>query len=435
MRRYSFGVDRATVSDAASYHAYLDRSHSIPAGFSLFRTSCRFVPEERPDQDPTSMNIAMIHNDGPRSDVAGVTTGNRFPGAPVVLARRRLESGGFRSVLVNNRIANVATRNGVEDAIAVARAAADAFGVDHDRVLPASTGVIGWRLPVDAMIGAVAALPDHRCSPREFAEAIMTTDRYPKVESRTVGEATILGFAKGAGMIEPAMATMLAFIVTDAVIPEEVSRPILRRSVERSFNRISVDGDESTSDMVLLIANGASKRTVDPDQFESSLDHLCGVLAREIVRNGEGTSHIIEATVRGVPTTAIADRLARAVVNSPLVKTAIYGNDPNIGRIVGALGSELARLDDDRVATDRLRIAIGERTVYAEGAFRLDGALESALSAYLKDASFDETATGYPLYRDPVTIEVDFACGEADATVIGSDLSHQYIVENADYRT
>lgn len=384
------------------------------------------------------MNLAMIHNTGPETVVAGVTTGNRFPGAPVIITRERLATAGFRSIIVNNKIANVAIPGGIEEALRVTSAAAEAFGLADEEVVPSSTGIIGWSLPTDEMVREVATLPEKRCSPREFAEAIMTTDRYPKLAVRDLGGARLLGVAKGAGMIEPNMATMLSFLITDARIEKNVLQRVLGRVVDRTFNRISVDGDESTSDTVLIIANGASGVEVDESLLEGALLELCGELALEIVRNGEGTAHVIEVAVAGVSSEQSADRIARAVVNSPLVKTAINGNDPNLGRIIAAIGSELSAIPQDRrPQTADLTIAIDGKPVYAAGAFRLDAEIEERLAARLLELQIDPTVEGYPQESDSVRIEIDFG-NEAAAepvTVIGSDLSHQYIVENAEYRT
>ncbi len=406
--------------------------------YDLFRTTLSFTPVERPDGNAQEMNLAFLLNRGPEASVAGVTTKNRFPGAPVILTRRRLDIGGFRAILVNNRIANVAVPSGLDDARTVAAAAASAFSLAPETVLPSSTGIIGWRLPVAEMVASVESLPASPCSPREFAEAIMTTDRYPKIAVREIGDATVLGIAKGAGMIQPNMATMLAYIVTDARVEQQQLRQILSRVVTRTFNRISVDGDESTSDSVLAIANGASGASPAEDVLENAIAEVCSELALEIVRNGEGTAHVIETTVRGVSDESLADRIARAVVNSPLVKTAINGNDPNIGRVLAAVGAELARAEDRRRPRESdLTIAIDSIPVFSDGGFRLSEAIERTLTARLVELEFDATVSGYPQIREPVRIEIDFA-GDTVATpitVIGSDLSHQYIVENAEYRS
>jgi len=432
MRRYSLAVD------AASYRSLLDRIARTPEGFSFYRSSFEFSPVERPTGKPLTMNLSMILNAGPESAVAGVTTGNRFPGAPVLIAREMLAGSGFRGILINNRIANVAVPGGVERARRVASAAAAAFGLDSDQVLPSSTGIIGWAIPDDRMVEEVASLPGRSCSPRELAEAIMTTDRYPKLAVREAGGATILGVAKGAGMIEPHMATMLVFLMTDARVESSVLQRVISRVAERTFNRISVDGDESTSDTVLIIANGASDVEVTEAQLEEALTGLCGDLAREIVRNGEGTAHLLEVTVSGITDEAIADRLGRAVINSPLVKTAINGNDPNLGRIIAALGSELSAMDASRRPdTERLVIEIDGTRVYSDGAFRLDAAIEDQLSRRLRELEMNPTVVGYPQEVDPVRIRLDFdrSASSAGVMLYGSDLSHQYIVENAEYRT
>lgn len=424
-----------------------------PLGFHTFATSLAFTPLERPNAGQATMNVSAIVSEYDAVAALRSTT-NRFPGAPVLIARERVGRVPLRGVVVNTKVANVATETADGDARAVSAAAARAFGLDDTALLPVSTGVIGWRLPVAEMTAAVATLPGHACAPLAFARAIMTTDRYPKSVSATVGRGgpSVIGFAKGAGMIEPRMATMLAFLCTDASVEPAVLDRVLGRVVDRTFNRISVDGDQSTSDMVLAFANGASGTTVQEADLERAFAAVCERLALEIVHNGEGTRHVIEVTVHGLADSALADRIAHHIVNSPLVKTAVHGEDPNIGRILAATGDACSREDEAPVgaALDHLAIRIAGRTVYRDRAFRLDAEAEQELSIRMASARIDpgaagggdavpsaDTGFGGAASVVPVTIELDFGLdpGATSARVWGSDLSCDYVHENADYRT
>ncbi|MFW5694169.1 MAG: bifunctional ornithine acetyltransferase/N-acetylglutamate synthase [Alkalispirochaeta sp.] len=460
---------------AAEYRSYLAREAPVPRGFHFFTSSLSFVPPERPDAGEAVMKIAVIESD-PGAVSVGVTTRNRFCGAPVVLARERLPAGVIRAVVINNKVANVATAGGLTDARAVAAALAGARRLPEEQTLSVSTGVIGWSLPTARMVAAVREISSQPCGPVDVAEAIMTTDRYPKMAWARVRGTTCLGIAKGAGMIEPNLATMLGFIMCDARVQRDVLDRVFRRVVERTFNTISVDGDQSTSDMVLCTANGAAETELSEEELEMLLEPVCRSLSREIVRNGEGTAHVIEVHVRGVPERTLARKIATHVVNSPLVKTAIYGNDPNVGRILAAVGDALDTWDPEHVVDwQSLTVTIADREVFRAGAFRLDGAVERELSDVLKGAAMDPALSGYPQDAPAVPIIVDFsggvrgtAAGHAgtrangrvhesnpayvpahDSTavsgdipadveeivVVGSDLSYEYIRENADYRT
>ncbi|HKK47700.1 MAG TPA: bifunctional ornithine acetyltransferase/N-acetylglutamate synthase, partial [Alkalispirochaeta sp.] len=329
-----------SFDSAAEYRSYLAREAPVPRGFYFFTTSLVFVPPERPDAGEASMNVAVIESD-PGAVTVGVTTRNRFCGAPVVLARERLPGGAVRAVVINNKVANVASPSGLTDARAVAAALARERQLPEEETLSVSTGVIGWSLPTEQMVAAVQGISSVPCGPVDVAEAIMTTDRYPKVAWERRRGATCLGVAKGAGMIEPNLATMLGFVMCDAHVERDVLDRVFRRVVARTFNTISVDGDQSTSDMVLCTANGASGAELSEEDLEELLLPVCRSLAREIVRNGEGTAHMMEVRVRGVGDHQLARRIGTHVVNSPLVKTAVYGNDPNVGRILAAVGDAL----------------------------------------------------------------------------------------------
>lgn len=424
--------------DPDQYIAHLNTA-CLPKGFSLYRDRISFLPRERPGAGPYGMNISALISEEEETIGAAVATGNRYPGAPVTLLRERALPGPLRGVVVNNKVANVGAPQGLEHARALADALAAHFSLPQGQTLSISTGVIGWELPVGEIQESIAHLSAHRCSPREWAEGIMTTDRYPKAVWSGVGDtgATMLGFVKGAGMIEPNMATMLGFFVTDLAVAPQVLHEVLRRVVDRSFNAISVDGDQSTSDMVVAMANGVSGGSCSALELERVWQPLADQLALEVVRNGEGTAHVIEVTVRGLANTSLARHIGRQVVNSPLVKTAVYGNDPNIGRILGAVGSALNHYDGSRtVVEDDLSIAIAGTVVYRDRAFVIDASTEEHLSAAMKAAAMDPVLRGMPQVHGTVPIVLDFGVPDAEEIrILGSDLSYEYVRENADYRT
>jgi glutamate N-acetyltransferase/amino-acid N-acetyltransferase len=226
---------------------------------------------------------------------------------------------------------------------------------------------------------------------------------------------------------------MLVFLLTDLKVSREELRAALPVAVAPSFNSISVDGDMSTSDTVLLVSSGQGP-SVEADAFRSALAEVCGLLAQDVVRNGEGTSHVMEVSVRGAPSHELARRVGKAVVNSPLVKTAIYGNDPNVGRLLSAVGDELGSRN---AGTDprTLTIRIADDTVYRDGAFTISRETEIHLSDYLKSVALNPRLNGYPQHQRVVDISIDLGAGDGTATIWGADLSDQYVHENADYRT
>jgi len=423
----------ASFSSAENYLQVLNGRSRLPEGFSTAVTSFDFTSVER--RQRLSMNMALILLDKPSSRFAGLFTRNRFCGAPILIGRRRIEQENLRGVLINNRIANVGARGGVEDAQTLCDALGELIGEPGNRIVPASTGIIGWKIPVEGM---KRALPDlvaglRRESALPLAQAIMTTDSYPKLHREEIGGGCILGVAKGAGMIEPDMGTMLAFILTDLKMEREQLREALQSSVEKSFNRISVDGDQSTSDMALLFSS-ARKPGVGEGRFREALDKVCLRLAEEVVRNGEGVGHVIRVCVQGAPSRDLAAGAGKAVVNSPLVKTAVFGNDPNVGRIVSALG-DFAYSVRFPIDLRRLRLSMGGVEIFADGSFCLDAGQEERLNRYLTECALDPAAKGFPAHDRLVVIDIDLGAGEELAEVLGADLSYQYVKENADYRS
>jgi glutamate N-acetyltransferase/amino-acid N-acetyltransferase len=344
-------------------------------------------------------------------------TRNRFPGAPVIIGKKHIADGFAQALVINSKNANVAMgEEGIFNAIETCRITASELGIDPYDVLPFSTGVIGRPLPMDKIRAGLRGIRGELKSNNLAlaAEAIMTTDAYPKYVSRRVGSAVIAGIAKGAGMIEPNMATMLVYLMTDAELPAAALRPMLRRVVDRTFNCMSIDSDTSTSDTVVLMANGLAG-SVNPRQFEAGLYAVCEHLTREIARNGEGATKLIIVDVTGAASSAQARRVAKSVVNSPLVKTAIYGADPNWGRVIMAVGKSF----DKNIEPARVAIGFGDRKVFELGV-PVNCDLEE-LRAYLR--------------HPEVLITVALGIGDAAARVWGCDLTEGYIKENAYYTT
>lgn len=431
-------------SDRAAHRAWLDGQSALPAGFRVGTAQFGFTPREAPK--PARMTLTLIALDQPSPDFAAVFTRNAFPGAPVIVGRRRLAEPHLGAILVNNKVSNVCAAGGVEAAEQICAAAAGLLGLAPTDVLPCSTGVIGWGLPVEAMLAAlpatIAALAPGSILPA--AEGIVTTDLYPKIRRAAVGAGSIVGIAKGAGMIEPNLATMLVYLLTDVAVPRDALRAMLARVVDRSFNTISVDSDTSTSDTVALISSG---RVPTPDlaAFEAALLTVCADLAEDVVRNGEGVRHVIRVSVVRAPDRAVASALGKAVVNAPLFKCAVAGNDPNVGRLVQAVG-KYAGAQALGIDLSRLSMTLGGIRIFADGVFQLTPDKEQALVAHLRSAELYASAPprdgvftapiDYPPHERCVEIELDLGHPNgAAATVLGGDLTHEYISENADYRS
>jgi glutamate N-acetyltransferase/amino-acid N-acetyltransferase len=306
-------------------------------------------------------DLALIVSDTPAS-AAAVFTRNRVVAGPVVVARRHLKSsrGRMQAILVNAGNANCATRTAEDVAVETSRAVADILGIPVPRVLPASTGVIGVELD-SALILRVLPKLKHDLAPERFqavAEAILTTDTRAKTAFAEVKGVRIAGMTKGSGMIQPRMATTLGFITTDAAIAPPLLRAALKRAIDKSFNRISVDGDTSTNDTVAVLANGASKSKVSPQAFEAALTEVLISLARQIAQDGEGARKLVTIDVEGAPSASAAEIIARAIANSPLVKTAIAGSDPNWGRILCAAGYSGVAFDPRKADIDLQSVAV-----------------------------------------------------------------------------
>ena len=367
------------------------------------------------------------------ANATAMFTRNLVVAAPVTVGRKHLEATGGRVnvLLVNAGNANCATgAAGVKACVESCRAAAEAFGCIFDEVFPSSTGIIGVPLPVDkliaAMPAALASLGDTVAEAELFARAIMTTDTKPKVARAVVDvdgtEVRIFGVCKGAGMIHPQLgpphATMLVYLFTDlAAEPAELAT-LLEPAVERSFNSISIDGDTSTNDTVLLLASGASGVKLDGrvgEAFLNALKLVCGSLAHQIVDDGEGVGHVVTLQVNGAKTNADARQVAKAIAHSPLNKCAWSSADPNWGRLIAAAGYSGVVFDPER-----LQVSIGDQVVFEQGG---------------RAALFDKDAAHQTMLAREYTITLDLGEGDARCTFLTCDLTEEYVKINADYST
>lgn len=374
--------------------------------------------------EPARKDLGIIVADNPAM-AAGVFTTNRVKAAPVVIAQERVRGGKLSAVVVNSGSANCFTgKTGMKLAQDSAASLATALGCDAKLVAPCSTGVIGRLYDLEkyraGIVEAVAQLdPDGL---EDFATAIITTDTHPKIASTRLKlggeEITIAGCAKGAGMIQPMMATMLAFIVTDAVVGAPSLRATLKRILPNSFNAVTVDGDMSTNDTLLVLASGAAKNRVlagrDLANFEKAIGAVAENLARELVRDGEGATKLVTIEIRGARQPRDAERVAREIANSPLVKTAFFGCDPNFGRIAMAVGK--AGVDID---TDRLEVRLAGTKIASHGALHVEALPEAAVK--MKEREFN--------------LVIDLKQGKAAARVMTCDLSFEYVKINAEYTT
>lgn len=374
-----------------------------------------------------ALDLSMIVSDLPAVGV-GVFTQNIVHGAPVKLNRSRTPSDAIRAVVINSGVANACTgEQGDRDAVAMSRAAADALEISEEQVLVMSTGVIGKMLPMEKIVSGIAAASE-QLQPgadalERAARGMMTTDTRPKFTSREVvvdgGPISVAGVAKGAAMIGPNMATMLAVVMTDARLPANLAHECLKDAADESFNCISVEGHTSTSDTVLLLANGAAGGAElsgrELAKFQATLVEVCEDLAQSIPADGEGASHLITVEVHGCRTREDAQRIARTIADSPLVKTAVSGNDPNWGRIVSAAGYAGVDFDPDRIS-----LHINGSLLYERGAPAVFD--DSAVSASMAS----ERNVGIVLLLDE---------GVASARFWTCDLTAEYVRINADYRT
>lgn len=365
-------------------------------------------------------DLALVVNDGPLDAAAGVFTANRFCAAPVQWTRKIVADGHVKAVILNSGGANACTgQPGYEQSKATAQKVAALVGAKDSDIAVCSTGLIGELLPLDHVLSgadkAFAALADTAQAGADASHAIMTTDTKPKtVELEGANGFRVGGMVKGSGMIAPQLATMLCVITTDAVVSAGQLQAALNTGVEMSFNRIDVDGCMSTNDTVLLLASGASGIEPDPDEFNELVAQATASLARQIVGDGEGASHDIRVKVTGATTEDAALACGRAVAASNLLKCAIFGNDPNWGRIVSSLGTvppEVAPYDSNKVTVDVNGVRICENGGAGRDRSEVD------------------------MTPREVHIDIDLHAGKAEATVWTDDLTHEYVHINADYES
>lgn len=367
-----------------------------------------------------SLDVALLLSDRPCA-VAATYTKNVLHSASVDINRAKLMNPVARAIVVNAGIANSSTgQRGYDDGQQVTGWVAERFGIDADEVLICSTGVIGHFLPMEKMQDGVARVTPTDDGGLDFARAIMTTDMRPKYGAVRFGPYTLGGTCKGSGMIHPNMATMLAFLTTDAPIEQGFMQRCVSAAVDKSFNLVSIDGDTSPSDTVLLLANGAAGgetlTAAHPlaGEFQEALEMLCVHLAKEIARDGEGATKVIEVTVSGAATQDDARSLVRLMTTSYLLKSAVHGADPNWGRIVSVAGRSGVQLSEDLFSVDLCGVRVFEKA---------------------EPTAFDEHHVTRLMQGETVNIDVDLGVGTESATGWGCDLSAEYVSINADYHT
>jgi glutamate N-acetyltransferase/amino-acid N-acetyltransferase len=366
-------------------------SITSPQGFAGAALAAGIKRSGKPD-------LALIYSDVP-AVAAAVFTGNRFKAAPILVSMKQIKSGFCQAIISNAGSANCGTgRQGIRDAEAMVRETARILGINDRHVLVTSTGSIGQYLPMKKIIPALRplALKLSRQGGHDVARAIMTTDTRPKEIAVKLDGYTVAGVAKGAGMIHPNMATMHAFITTDALVPRARLQKMLARAVDNSFNMMTVDQCQSTNDCVFVLANGLSGKRVRGNgerRFYEALEKVCVHLAREIARDGEGATQLIEVRVSGAQSEKEARLAARAIAGSDLLKCAVYGRDPNLGRVLAAVGATTAAFDQDRMKA------------------------------------------GMKFGRKETIVTCDLGVGKAKATAWGCDLTEGYIKINAEYHT
>lgn len=387
----------------------------------------KFSAVEAAIKKPGRKDLAFIFSEVP-AVCAATFTSNRVKAAPVLLGQERVAGGALRAIVVNSGNANACTGEpGMHAAREMARLVAEAAGVSESLVVPSSTGVIGVQMPMERLSRAIPALVEGLSagSLEDVAHAIMTTDTFPKITSRQGAAGgrsyTVAGVAKGAGMIRPDMATMLSFIVTDAAVESVFLKDSFKSAVDRSFNCITVDNDMSTNDTAIVMANGMAGNepiagnSKDAELFSGLLAEVALELAKAIVRDGEGATKFVTINIRGAANDGDARLAAMAVANSPLVKTAFFGQDANWGRILAAVGYSGAEVDQSRVSL------FFDKVQMVSGGLFVGGNAEELGSKVLKKPEFE--------------VNVNLELGNGVSTVYTSDFSYDYVKINADYRT
>lgn len=411
----------------ASFEIIRDGGITSPEGFSAGAVYAGIKKKSR-----DALDLSVLYSKT-TCTAAGLFTTNKVKAAPVTLDQHNLEkTGKARAIIANAGCANACTgRQGLANAASMADLLAKKLGIETAEVMVASTGVIGVQLPMEKIKEGISQITISKDRGHDLARAIMTTDRRPKeiaikVKSGAV-EFSIAGVAKGSGMIHPNMATMLCFLTTDAAVESKFLKAALKKAIDLSINLVSVDGDTSTNDTVLILANGLAlnKARLQNDRviaegsklaeaFQQGLDQVCLHLAKSIARDGEGATRMIEVVVKGAVTLDDARLAARTIANSPLVKTAVHGCDPNWGRIICAAGYSGAEL-----VPEKADVYIGDMCLFESG----------------KPLPFDKKAAAAKLGGTEVSLRMDFHLGKASASAWGCDLSKEYVTINAEYTT
>ena len=393
-----FSAGGEEYASEAQYLEALSKRAALPRGFRVGTSTFIFSPAELANRT-AKMTLTLLALDKPTASFAAMFTTNAFPGAPILVGRERVKSSpALQAVVINNKISNVCAPGGVEASEALCAGAARQLSLPSPSlVLPCSTGIIGWGLPVPDMVAAIPATAAalQRDSILPAAIGICTTDLYPKVRSAVLpGGARIVGIAKGAGMVEPGLATMLVYILTDAVLSQGDLRAALATACGPTFNSLSIDSDMSTSDTLLALSSCAVPLAQGGEGgglagFTSELTRICAALSNDIVRNGEGVAHVIRVTLRGAPSLPLARAVGKSIVNSPLFKCAVAGNDPNVGRLVAAIGKcvgALGRAEREALDMGKVTLTMGGRVIFSKGVFALNPDTEAALVKHLKEA-------------------------------------------------
>jgi len=384
-------------------------SVTSPRGF-LAGATCAKIKEKTEDR----LDLGVLFSEVSCVATAMFTT-NKIKAAPVALSQRLVKSGTARAVVANSGCANACTgERGLADAAEMAELVARSRGVSPEDVLVASTGVIGEHLPMPRIRDGIGRIVLSRDGGHDLARAIMTTDTVPKEVAVTLDGFTIGGAAKGSGMIHPQLGTMLCFLTTDAAVEQEYLKAALRKAVDISFNMVSIDGDTSPNDMVLILANGLAGKPESQDDFQEALNQVCTYLAKNIARDGEGASRLIEVTVDGAASLDDARLAARTVVSSPLVKSAVHGGEPNWGRIMAAVGRSGAEVEEAKVD-----LYIGNVCLVQAG----------------QPLPFDKAGVVETLKEREVPIALNLNLGTVKATAWGCDLSEEYVTINSEYTT
>ena len=384
----------------------MENNVCAPKDFKAVGKSLGLKKSGKPD-------FAVIYSEN-SADTAAVYTSNKVKGAPLIVTKKHLANGQAQAIVINSGVANVCTgEKGIKDAEEMAEFASKELGIDSNDVLVASTGIIGAYLPMDKIKNGIEGIKNELSINSNAAKAILTTDTVEKKIAVKVDNFTIGAIAKGSGMIHPNMATMLCFITTDAKIHSEKLGSYLKNSVNKSFNMISVDMDTSTSDMVIIMANGIGG-DVDENKFQDALDYVCVELAKKIARDGEGATKLVEVEVKNAVSKADADKIAKSVVSSNLVKCAIFGNDPNWGRILCAIGNSAAKFKENLVD-----IYFGKELVVNNGIM----------------TNFDLNKVKGIMRKNMLKITIDLKLRNDCSIAYGCDMSYDYVKINASYTT